>query len=190
MKFVIGLVVALLVIVGALYGLAKAKVLPVAGIAKTSPIAKTLLTQLKLLPPVQKKATTVAASTAASPAAAQIDPLAEQKAQLATAQAEVAQEKIALDKKMASIGSLPAPGPITQTAPHLVEIYEAMGSDDLAALFAKEPDSVVVSALVAMDTKKAAKALAAIPPERQVKLTALMNQAMATAPNTPPQPAT
>jgi len=91
---------------------------------------------------------------------------------------------------MASIGSLPAPGPITQTAPHLVEIYEAMGSDDLAALFAKEPDSVVVSALVAMDTKKAAKALAAIPPERQVKLTALMNQAMATAPNTPPQPAT
>ena len=183
MKNLITLVV-FVALIGGVYGLAKMHVLPLDGVAKSSPAAKKLLLEMKLIKPDAAKAKTPAGpgATALEP-----DPLAAEKAQLAASQAAVDLEKQQLDRKLAA----PAPPPvpvITQTAPHMVEIYEAMGSDDVAALFAKQPDSVVVSALIAMDTKKAAKALAAMPPDRAVKLTALMNRAMATPPNSPQQP--
>jgi hypothetical protein len=185
MKFVIGLVVLLLVLVGGAYGMAKAHMLPVASIAKSSPAAKSLLADLKLLPPAAHK-TDIAANAGGAPP---VDPLADQKLALATELAQVEQEKADLARKIANVGNPALGGAITPTAPQMVEIYEAMGSDDLAALFAKQPDSAVVSALIAMDTKKAAKALAAMPAVRQVKITAMMNRAMATPPSIPQQPA-
>ncbi len=183
MKIAIGFIAVLVVLVGAVYGLARAHVLPLQGLAKSSPAAKNLLLSMKLIMPDAPK------SKPKTLAAAIPDPLAAQKAQLAQEEAQVVAEKALLDRKIAATPSAPpaaptpASPPITVTASKLVEIYEAMGSDDLATLFAKEPDSAVVSALIAMDSKKAAKALAALPSDRAAKITALMNQAMATAPN-------
>jgi hypothetical protein len=181
MKILIGFICFLLVLVGAAYGLAKIHIIPVAMLAKSSPIAKTLLTQLKLYKPIKPKPMVAVA------AAPVVDPLAAEKAQIAMEQAQVSKERTQLAQKLAA-ALPPPPPPVVQTAPQLIEIYEAMNSDDLATLFAKEPDSAVVSALIAMDTKKAAKALAAIPPDRGARITALMNQAIASLPNTPQQP--
>jgi len=181
MKFVIGFVV-LVVLIGSAYGLAKLHVIPLDGIAKSSPIAAKLLNEMKLLPPTPK-----APIVAAAPAVT-VDPYAAEKQQLAAQQAQINQEKQQLAMKPV-VAAVPPPPPIVPTAPQLIEIYEAMNSDDLATLFAKQPDSAVVSALIGMDTKKAAKALAAMPPDRGAKITAMMNRSMAMAANTP-QPTT
>jgi flagellar motility protein MotE (MotC chaperone) len=186
MKFVFAFI-GLIVIIGIVYGLAAAHIIPVKSIASSSPAAQKFLQQLKLVsPPAPPKP--AAASTQANTSV--VDPLAAQKQQIAAEQIQLDQEKAALAKKATQLSSLPTPAQIGQTSPKLVEIYEAMDSDDLATLFAKEPDSAVVSALIAMDSKKSAQALTAIStanPVRAAKITALMNLATATAPQTPQQ---
>jgi flagellar motility protein MotE (MotC chaperone) len=169
--------IALIALLGITYGLAKFHVLPVQKLAQSSPALGKLLIEMKLYTPAKPHPKPVLATEPA------IDPLAAQKALLAAQQAQIEQQKQALAKKAAE------PPPIIPTAPQLVEIYESMNSDDLANLFSKQPNSAVVSALIGMDTKKAGKALSAMPPDRAAKLTALMNQAMASQASTPPPPA-
>jgi hypothetical protein len=168
MKIVFSLIF-LLVAAGIVYGLAFLHVIPTASLAKT-PAGLSLLTELHLNPPVKPKA------MAAVPI--QIDPLDQEKQSIETQKMALAVEKNALDKKtsLADAAIAAAPPLIRETSPKLIEIYEEMDSDDLVAIFAKEPDSAVVSALAAMDSKKAAKALTAMPPDRAAKVTALMNQ--------------
>jgi flagellar motility protein MotE (MotC chaperone) len=186
MKFLIAFI-GLIVLIGIVYGLAAAHIIPVKSIASSSPAAQNFLQRMKLVPPPKPPAPPSASSQASTPT---VDPLAAQKQQIAAEQAQIDQEKIALAKKATQLNRLPTPAEVGQTSPKLVEIYEAMDSDDLATLFAKEPDSAVVSALIAMDSKKSAQALTAISttdPVRAAKITALMNLATATAPQTPQQ---
>jgi len=129
--------------------------------------------------------------TSLGSAAPAVDPaaLTSQKAALDTEKEQLDAEKAILDKKLAkaaAAGQLGTPGSSADAAisPKLVSIYGAMSSDDLARIFAKLPDSAVVSALNQLDDRQAGKVLAALPSDRAARITALMNRTV------PPTPAT
>ncbi|MCW3062681.1 MAG: hypothetical protein JWQ02_4502 [Capsulimonas sp.] len=176
MKAVLGLV-GLLVVLGAVYALAFLQIIPAQKMAEKSPAMMKIMQPLHLAKP-KPKAKLVAKAGAPAP----VDPaklaLDAQQAKLDAdrAQLEIDRQAFAAEKAAPTVGASgqPAAPPIDPKQKRL-DIYATMGADDIASIFAKQPDKVVLSDLMALDEKKAGQILAALPADRSAKLTQLMN---------------
>ena len=166
-----------LCLVGVFAGLLFTHKIPAAKLAKTSPAVAGVLTKLGLYHSAKNikiAAATASSDNSSSPTAAPTISKddADEKQSLDAERQQIAAERDALNKAR----SAPAPAaPLAALAPKLADIYDTMSPDDLARIFAKQGDSQVVSALSAMDEKKAGKVMAALPADRAAKLALLLN---------------
>lgn len=189
MKAVFGLL-GLLAILGIAYGLAFFGVIPTQKMADKSPALAQALKALHLAKP--KKAV-----AAAPPPAGGVSPA---QSALNAQRKQLAADRVQLDKDRADFEAqkqaAPAPAALTQSAPQdgsakLDAIYAAMSPDDLARLFARQPDPDVVRALADLDEKKAGKVLAALPDARAARLAHRMaHTTLASASSASPTPRT
>ena len=166
-----------LCLVGVFAGLLFTHKIPAAKLAKASPAVAGALTKLGLYhSPKNMKLASSAASTdtapssSAAPAISKDD--ADEKQSLDAERQQIAAERDALNKARSAPASAAPPAAL---APKLADIYDTMSPDDLARIFAKQGDSQVVSALSAMDEKKAGKVMAALPADRAAKLALMLN---------------
>ncbi|BDI30911.1 hypothetical protein CCAX7_29620 [Capsulimonas corticalis] len=175
MKAVLGFV-GLLVLLGVVYALAFLQIIPVQKMAEKSPSLMNIMKPLHLAKPKPKLM---------AKAAAPVDPakqaLDDQRAKLDADQAQLEKDKQAFEAAKAapaaadaSAGGAPAAPPVDPKQKRL-DIYATMSPDDIANIFAKQPDKVVLSDLMALDEKKAGQILAALPADRAAKITQLMN---------------
>ena len=175
--------VSLLAVLGIVYGLAFVGIIPVRQIAKKSKPAEAILTAMKLYHPApSKSASHPPAQLAQAP-----DPLASDRAALQAEREQLAIEKIQLDKKLTAGPPASASPASVPTSSKMSAIYDTMKPSEIAQIFAKLPNPPVCDALMNMDEMKAGKVLAAMPPDRAAKLTTLLNQTMASNPQTDQQ---
>ena len=103
---------------------------------------------LHLAKPTPKAATLVAAAPAAKPSSAQ-QALDAEKQQIAAARAQLDKDRAALDARQQQASAAPTPGPDAPPAPDtgakLIALYGTMDPDDIAHIFAKLPDPLVVT---------------------------------------------
>ena len=177
MKALIGFLVLLIALAGA-YVLAFLGIIPIKGLAKSSPSAAKALTAMHLYKPAKAAPHAVAAAPAE-------DPLADERAALQSERAQLAKEKAALEKRLSAPA---APRASVSTSPKVAAIFDTMSPEDLARIFAKMPDGQVTNALGNLDERKAGKVLAALPVDRAARLTALMNRTTATTGQNPASP--
>lgn len=181
-------VLGLLAVLGVAYGLAFFGVIPAQKMADKSPVLAHTLITLRLAK--TKRPVTVRETHAAPPVISpEQEALSTQKKQLADAKAALAKEQADFEaQKQAVPASVAFPTAAPDTAGKLSAIYAAMSADDLVTIFSRLPDRDVVSALMALDEKKAGKVLAALPPARAAHLTQemshphLINVASSTSP--------
>lgn len=176
-------VLGLVVVLGVLYGLAFLGVIPVQKMAAKNPAMAKALAKMHLAPAKPKAA--VAAKTAATaPADPQQQALQTQQKQLAADRAQLDKDRTAFEAEKqqpptpaggtisaTSDGGTAAPGDLNAK---LTAIYATMSPDDIAKIFAKLPDSVVIQNLTPLDERQAGKVLAAMPPDRAARLSQLM----------------
>ena len=101
---------------------------------------------------------------------------AEQK-QIVADRAQLEKDKAAFEaeKQQAAARACRGTSPSSpDTRAKLAAIYATMSPDDIAAIFAKLPDPVVIQNLMPLDEKKAGKILAAMPADRAARLTRQM----------------
>ncbi len=179
MKIVAIVIGSLVLLVGIFVGLLFAHVIPASGLAASSPAAASALGAMGLYKPkvppkrvVLAKGAALSTAPASGPTAAD---LGAEKAQLDAEKSDLAQQKAQMEadaaQKIPSTSAMSAP-----LSPKLTAIYDTMSADDLARIFAKQPDSIVAQALGAMDEKRAGKAMAVLPPDRVAKIAVLLNQ--------------
>ncbi len=157
-------ILALLVALGVVYVLAFMGVLPAQKWADKSPKLAPVLRALHLAK-ARKKAAPAPLTATAKPAPMQ-KALADGQKQLAADRAQLVKDQAAFaaQKQQAAAAPLAASAsPVPETASKLNAIYATMSADDLARLFAKLPDPVIIQSLTALDEKKAGQVLAALP---------------------------
>ncbi|MBV9849621.1 MAG: hypothetical protein JO250_08025 [Armatimonadetes bacterium] len=188
MKVVLG-IVGLLAVLGVAYGLAFAGIIPTQKWAAKSPALGKALTALHLAKP-KPKAAVVAAAPPSAPAPEQAT-LDAEKQQIAAERAQLDKDKAALEAQQQQAPAVPAPdaAPPPDSGAKLIALYAAMSPDDLARIFAKLPDPMVVKTLMQMDEKKAGKVFAALPPDRAARLSELMESRTPTHPASAAAPA-
>lgn len=195
MKIVL-IVLGLLVVLGAAYGLAFLGVIPVQKWADKNPSLAKTLTAMHLAKP--KKAV-VPAAPALKPDPQQ-QALDAEKQQIEADRAQLTKDRAAFEaaKQQAAAPSPAAgdgsqPGAASGTGDKLAAIYATMDPEDLAKIFAKQTDPVVIQSLSGLDEKKAGQVLAAMPADRAARLALLMQPATPKRPAavpSPPHPAT
>ena len=187
--------VALVMLIGMAWVLAYFQVIPAQRMADKTPMLRPILVGLRVAKaPAKKKPKPSSTAKASTPAplsrAAEQASLAAEKEALATEKEQVDAEKAVLDKKLASAAAptdLAGGAPAEQAAdPKVISIYSTMKADQLAAIFAKLPDSAVAEALEQLDDRQAGKVLAALPNDRAAKLTVLMGHLKPPAVSGPP----
>ena len=175
MKAVLG-IFGLLALLGIVYGLAFFGIIPTKKLAAKSPAVAKMLAALHLVKP-QLKASKVASKlpAALSPEQKALDA---EKQQIAAQRAQLEKDRASLDAQRQQAAASPTPAPDAPPAPDtgtkLIALYATMSPDDLAPIFGKLPDPMVVQTLMQMDEKKAGKVLAALPPDRAARLSELM----------------
>ena len=171
MKAVLG-IFGLLAVLGVVYGLAFVGIIPTQKLADKSPALGKTLIALHLAKP---KATKAAAK---SPAASTPQALDAEKQQIAAERAQLDKDRAALAAQPPAPAAPPVPPPDSPPAPDtgakLIALYATMSPDDLAPIFGKLPDPLVIKTLMQMDEKKAGKVLAALPPDRAARLSEIM----------------
>ncbi|MEO7719423.1 MAG: hypothetical protein ABIY70_24745 [Capsulimonas sp.] len=174
MKAVFGLV-GLMVVLGAVYALAFLQIIPAQKMAEKSPAMMKIMQPLHLAKPKPKAKLVAKAGAPVDSAKLALD-AQQAKLDADRAQLEIDRQAFAAEKAAPTVGASgqPAAPPIDPKQKRL-DIYATMGADDIAGIFAKQPDKVVLSDLMALDEKKAGQILAAIPADRAAKLTQLMN---------------
>ena len=172
MKAVLG-IVGLLAVLGIVYGLAFVGIIPTQKLAAKSPALANVLTAMHL---AKKPRTAAPAShVAAAKPSAEKQALDAEKQQLAAQKAKLDKDRAALEaERQAPPAPAPDAPPVPDTGAKLLALYGTMSPDDLAPIFAKLPDPLVVKTLMQMDEKKAGKVLAALPPDRAARLSELM----------------
>lgn len=182
-------ILGLLIVLGVLYGLAFFGVIPVQKMADKNPAMAKILRQAHLASSKPK----AVAKTASQP---QLDPQAQslqaQEQQVAADRAQLDKDKAAFEteKQQSANSAAPAGGNGADnpgTSAKLTAIYGTMQPDDIAKIFAKLPDPVVIQNLMPLDEEKAGKVLAAMPPDRAARLSQQM-MAKASVASAAPQP--
>ncbi len=191
MKGVLGFL-GLLAVLGVVYALAFFGVIPTKALAAKSPAIAKALTALHLTKPSAK----AAAAVAAAPSSPQQQMLDAEKRQLDAQRAQLAQDKAAFEAQQQQALAAP-PAPAAPAGPDmgakLTSIYATMDPDDLAKVFAKMPDPLVIQAVMQMDEKQGGAVFAALPPDRAARLSQIMaahSQPHAAAVAAAPAPAT
>ena len=170
MKAVLGLL-ALPVLLGVAYALAFVGVIPAQKMADRSPALGKTLIALRLAHAKRP--------AHAAPAPARVSPepqaLDDERPRLQADRAPLDKDRAAWEaqKQPAPPAAAPAGGgtdAAADTAAKLNAIYATMSPEDLARLFARQPDADVIGALSGFDEKKAGKVLAALPADRAARL--------------------
>ena len=196
MKAVLG-VLSLVVVLGVVYGLAFLGVIPVQKMAAKNPSLAKVLAKIRLAP-VKPKGALAAKAGAKPPADPQQQALQNQQKQLAVDRAQLDKDKAAFEAAKQTPTPPPrangamtagaATTPAGDTDAKLKAIYATMSPDDIAVIFAKMPDPIVIQNLMPLDESKAGKILAALPADRAARLSQQMmaqtptRQASAAAP--------
>lgn len=172
MKFVFGLL-TLIIVLGVVYGLAFFGIIPVQKMADKSPALAQALLPLHL---IKAKGRSQLPIMAAAPSPQQ-QALDAQKKQLDADRAQLDKDRgdWEAQKRQAAAPATSDGTPLPDNAAKLNAIYAAMAPDDLSRIFAKVPDTDVITALTQMDEKKAGKILAALPADRSARLTRQMS---------------
>ena len=177
MKAILG-IVGLLAVLGIVYGLAFVGIIPAQKLAAKSPALGQALIALHLAKPTMKAAPVVAVAQPAAKLSPAQQALDAEKQQIAAARAQLDKDRAALDARQQQASATPAPDPNAPPAPDtgakLIALYGTMDPDDIAHIFAKLPDPLVVQTLMQMDEKKAGKVFAALPPDRAARLSEVM----------------
>lgn len=175
MKIAVAVLMPLVVIVGAMYGLAKIGVLPVGRFAEKNKALGTVLKMAGLYRPRPR------AVQSAAPAP---DPLAGEKKELAAQRAALEQERAALQAQreaqqrpqpVAQTAERPAP-PDPKNIARLASVYEQMPPETVTRIFAKLPNDQVIALLHRMDEKQVGQILALLAPDRAARLTVELAQ--------------
>jgi flagellar motility protein MotE (MotC chaperone) len=195
-------ILGVVVVLGIVYGLAFMGIIPVKKMAAKNPALAKILAPLHLAP-AKPKATAVVAKAGTDATDPQQQTLDAQKKQLADDRAQLDKDKAAFDAQKQSPSPTPAVGAdgtasvdgaspngtaAADTGAKLSAIYATMSPDDIAKIFAKLPDPVVIQNLMPLDEGKAGKVLAAMPADRAARLSqqmmghGLARQAAATPP--------
>jgi flagellar motility protein MotE (MotC chaperone) len=182
MKAVLGFF-GLLAVLGIVYALALFGVIPTQKLAAKSPAIAQALTALHLAKPIKKSLV----ATAPAPASPQQKMLDAEKQQLDAQRAQLDKDKTTFEAQQQQALAAPTSSN-TPSGPDmgakLTAIYATMDPDDLAKVFAKMPDPVVIQAVMQMDEKEGGAIFAALPPDRAARLSQIM------AAHSPPHPAT
>ncbi len=164
------------VVIGASYVLAKIGIIPVKKLANSNKMVASGLHSIGLYKAPKIKKT-------ASPA---VDPLADQRKELAAQKAALDAERSALHTQ-ASAPIKVTPSKTASISPldpkelaRMAAVYEQMTAEVVTKIFVKLPDEQVIALLRQMDEKKVAKILEISTPERAARLT--MNLSRAPAP--------
>ena len=175
MKAVLGFF-GFLVLIGVVYALAFLQIIPAQKMADQSPAMMKVMQAMHLAKPKPKLTAKAGAALAVDPAKQAMD--AEQakidadRAQLEKDRQAFAAQQAAPAADAATVASAT---PAVDPKQKRLDIYATMSPDDIANIFAKQPDKIVLSDLMALDEKKAGQILAALPADRAAKLTQLMN---------------
>jgi flagellar motility protein MotE (MotC chaperone) len=197
-------IIGLIVVLGIVYGLAFMGIIPVKKMAAKNPALAKILAPLHLAPAKPKATAVVAkADTTAGATDPQQKTLDAQKKQLTDDRAQLDKDKAAFEAQKQSSsptptgdtasadGSAPNGTSVADSGAKLSAIYATMSSDDIAKIFAKLPDPVVIQNLMPLDEGKAGKVLAAMPADRAARLSQQMmahgptRQASAPSPGAP-----
>jgi flagellar motility protein MotE (MotC chaperone) len=173
LKAVIGLL-AVVALLGVVYGLAFFGILPVQKMAAKSPALASALTALHLAKP-KKTVPSTPVGAAPNPEQQALDA---QKKRLAADRAQLDKDRAALEAQK-PLPSAPLDGsapPSSDNAARLGAIYATMSADDLARIFRKLPDPDVIQSLTQLDEKKAGKVLATLPADRAARLARQMSR--------------
>lgn len=183
-------VLGLAVVLGALYGLAYFGIIPVQKMAGKNPAMAKLLRLAHLASAKPKSVAKAVVQTKPDPA---MQALQAQQQQLAANRAQFDKDKAAFEAEKQQAAN-PTAGPSaingagnSDAAAKLSAIYATMQPDDIAKIFAKLPDPVVIQNLMSLDEEQAGKVLAALPSDRAARLTQLM-MAKASVASAVPQP--
>lgn len=161
-------IVSLLLMLGAVYFLAKINVIPVGKLAASSPSLQKSFAMIGLWkPPVKKQVASKQKAPKKRPASQQVSfTRSENPSPNINPTATVLNSS-------APIGQTPAETAPTASASELKleAIYATMSPDDIARIGAKQPDSELIKLLSSLDEKKAGMVLAALPDARAAKIT-------------------
>ena len=176
MKALLG-ILGLLAVLGIVYGLAFVGIIPTQKLAAKSPALAQALVALHLAKPAPNATPIVGGCKPAAKASPAPQELDAEKQQIAAARTQLNKDRAALDARQQSLGAprrFPDAPPAPDTGAKLIALYGTMDPDDIAHIFAKLPDPLVVSTLMQMDEKKAGKVFAALPPDRAARLSEIM----------------
>lgn len=183
-------ILGLVILVGVLYGLAFFGVIPVQKMAAKNPALAKTLAKLHL---ASAKPKGTAKAAAAQPLTPQMQALQAQQQQIDTARAQLVKDQAAFEAEKqqaapaATSGSTTTPAGTVDTGAKISAIYATMSPDDIAKIFAKMPDPVVIQNLMPLDEETAGKVLAAMPADRAARLSQqMMSKGAAPASSTPP----
>lgn len=188
MKAVIGLL-AVVALLGVVYGLAFFGIIPVQKLAGKSPALASALAALHLAR-AKKPVPGVPRGAAPNPEQQALDA---QKKKLAAGRAQLEKDRADWEAQKqpapAPLDGAAPPAPSSDNAAKLGAIYATMSADDLARIFGKQPDPDVIQSLTQLDEKKAGQVLAALPADRVARLTRRMSHVnLASAPPGAPAP--
>ena len=162
MKFVLILLVAIVVLVGGAYGLAKLQVIPTQKLAAKNPALAKLLKPLGLYkPPPPPAPATPTVSPEQVALKAQREVLEKERADWESqkqAQSKL-EEKSKQDQVRAEETAIPDPTSMSR----LASIYEQMPPDKVVAIFKTLPRQQIIALLRLMDEKKVSEILALVP---------------------------
>lgn len=173
MKAVIGLL-AVVALLGVVYGLAVFGILPVQKMAVKSPALASALTALHLAKP-KKTVPSTPVGAAPNPEQQALDA---QKKRLAADRAQLDKDRAALEaqKQQPSAPQDGSAPPAPDNAARLGAIYATMSADDLARIFGKQTDPDVIQSLTQLDEKKAGQVFATLPADRAARLARQMSR--------------
>ncbi|HZP81742.1 MAG TPA: hypothetical protein VFB21_08915 [Chthonomonadaceae bacterium] len=174
MKVALAVIVPLVIIVGAVYGLAKVGVVPVSKLAQKNKALGTALKAVGLYHPLKPAAPKVTLTAAADPLAEEKKALEAQKAALAKERADFEAQRAA--QKRGDSASPSGSGLDPKNVARLAAVYEQMPPEAVTRIFAKLPANQVLAIVRRMDEKQVGQILMLLPPERAAQMTQALSQ--------------
>ena len=159
------LLLPLVIVVGAAYGLAKIHVIKL----PPNPALRPLWKAIGLKPPVAPVLSAAALAKAPDPLLAQKKALDAEKLKLAADRAAMQDAQQNKSKADAATSEQNALDP--RSVARMATVYEQMPTEKAVPIFAILPDSQALALLRSMDEKKVAEILAAEPPARAARFT-------------------
>jgi flagellar motility protein MotE (MotC chaperone) len=175
MKFVTGFFV-LLLLLGAVYGLAFFQIIPAQKLADKNPQLLSILKTVRLAKDKPKPKPVAVAAPVEPPQNVAAKKLAAERAKLASDRAQLEQERAAFEqsRSKATVTAASTDNDAASPRDKLISIYATMSPEDVAKILEHVPDRSVLQDLVLLDEKRAGKILAAMPADRAAKLSELM----------------